>query len=83
MNTEITFEYFKYQNPSYLLKDLHNSSGIINEKTVNHFNNMLIDLRNTINRKEIPENKNLCKLDIKSHTKTINLKYQLQHGMKN
>ena len=57
MNTEIYIE-SKYQNLSYLLIYLHNSSGTRNEKMVNHVNNPLIDLRNAVNRKEIPENKN-------------------------
>ena len=33
MNTEIFIEHFKYQNQSYLLKDLYNSSGNINNKS--------------------------------------------------
>ena len=28
IKTEISIEYFKYQNPSFLLRDLFNSSGI-------------------------------------------------------
>ena len=42
MNTEIFIEYFKCQNPSYLLKYLYNSSGTRDEKIVNHVNNALI-----------------------------------------
>ena len=49
---------FKYQNPSFLVKDLISAKQNKNEKLVNNINNGLIDLRNDINRKEIPENKN-------------------------
>ena len=31
INTEISIEYFGYQNPSFLLRDLYNSSGSISE----------------------------------------------------
>ena len=49
---------FKYQNPSFLVKDLISAKQNKNEELVNNINNGLIDLRNDINRKEIPENKN-------------------------
>ena len=44
--TETFFEYFGLQNPSFLLRDLYNSSGSINEKIANRANNSLIELRN-------------------------------------
>ena len=53
INIEIFIEYFKHQNPSYLLKDLYNSSGTRNKKIVNHDNTAFIDLRNIVNRKKI------------------------------
>ena len=58
MNTEILIEHLKYKNPSNLLKDLYNSNGTKNQKIVNHVNNALINLRNAVNRKEIPKNEN-------------------------
>ena len=51
MNTEIFIEYIKYQNPSYLIKDLYFSRGTRKEKIVNHVNNAFIDLRNAVHRK--------------------------------
>ena len=53
--------YLKYQNPSFLGKDLISAKQIKNEKLVNNINNGLIDLRNDINRKEILENENPTK----------------------
>ena len=41
-----------------MLKDLLSSDKTRNGKTVIHVNNELIDLRNEINRKEIPKNWN-------------------------
>ena len=58
INTEILNKYFKHQNPTFLLKDLHKANKSKDEKIVNHVNDALIDLRNTVNRKELPENKN-------------------------
>ena len=55
INIEIFIKYFKHQNPSYLLKDLYNSSGTRNKKIVNHDNTAFIDLRNIVNRKKIPD----------------------------
>ena len=49
---------FKYQNPSFLAKDLIRATQVKNEQIVNNVNDGLIDLRNDINRKEIPENEN-------------------------
>ena len=40
------------------VKDLISTKQNKNEKYVNNINNRLIDLRNDINRKEIPENEN-------------------------
>ena len=49
---------FKYQKPSFLAKDLIRATQVKNEQIVNNVNDGLIDLRNDINRKEIPENEN-------------------------
>ena len=58
INNEIILNYFTYQNPSFLVKDLISAKQDKNKKLVNNINNGLIDLRNEINRKEIPENEN-------------------------
>ena len=59
-NNEIFSNYFKYPNPSCLVKDLIIAKQ--NEKLVNNINNGLIDLRNSIIRKEIPKNENPKKI---------------------
>ena len=51
-------ELFKYQNPSFLAKDLIRATQAKNEQLVNNVNDGLIDIRNAIIRKEIPENEN-------------------------
>ena len=50
--------YFKYQNPSFLAKDLIRAKQAKNGQLLNNINDGLIDLRNTIIKKEITENKN-------------------------
>ena len=50
-NKEIFSNYFKYQNPSFLVKDLISAKKNKNEKLLNIINNRLIDLKNDINRK--------------------------------
>ena len=52
------FQIIKYQNLPFLVKDLTITKQNKNEKLVNNISNGLIDLRNDINRKEIPENEN-------------------------
>ena len=51
-------EYFKCHDPSFLVKDSHNANETRNVKIVNYAHNALIDIRNTINKKETPENEN-------------------------
>ena len=47
INTEIFIEFiFGFQNPSFLLRQLQNSRGIINQKILNRAKNALIELRN-------------------------------------
>ena len=58
INNETFSNYFRYQNPSSLVKDLISAKQTKNEKFVNNVDNGLIDLRNDINRKEIRENGN-------------------------
>ena len=54
--------YFKYQNPSFLAKDLIRATQAKNEQLVNNVNDGLIDLMSAIIRKEIPENENPNKI---------------------
>ena len=61
INEEIIWNYFKYQNPPFPAKYLIRATQAKNETLVNNFNNGLINLRNAINKKEIPENENLKK----------------------
>ena len=62
VNYEIFWNYFKYQNPLLLEKDLLRATQTKNEQLVNNVNDGLIDLRSIIIRKEIPENKNPNKI---------------------
>ena len=55
INDDIFWKYFKYQNPSFLAKDLNRTNQIKNEQLVNKINDGLIDLRKAIIRKEIPD----------------------------
>ena len=52
----------KYRNPWFLLKDLISAKQSKNKKLVNNINNGSIDLKNNINRKEVPGNENLKKV---------------------
>ena len=56
INDEIFWNYFNYQNPSLLAKDLTRATQAKNEQLVNNANDGLTDLRNAIIKKEIPEN---------------------------
>ena len=58
INNQTFLDCLKYQNVSSLVKDLISVKQNKNEKLVKNINNTLIDLRNNINRKEIPENEN-------------------------
>ena len=63
MSDEIFWNYFKYQNPSFLARDLIRAKQAKNEQLVNNNNNDgLIDLRNTIIKNEIRENENPNKI---------------------
>ena len=53
INDKIFRNDFKYQNPSFLLKDLIRVNQAKNEQLVNNINDGLKDLRNSINRKKI------------------------------
>ena len=56
---------FQYQNLLYFLKVLYYTDKIKNDKTVNNVNNALTELRNRVNRKEIPKDGN--------HVRVINI----------
>ena len=49
-------EYFKHPNSTFLLKDLYEPNKTRSNKIVNRGSDAFIDLRNAVNRKEIPEN---------------------------
>ena len=58
IKNEIFLDYFKFQNPPLLVKDLIGNKQNKNEKLVNNIKNGLTDLRRGINRKGILENRN-------------------------
>ena len=58
INTETFIEYFKYQNLSFVAKDLYSVSKNINKQIVNQVNDYLIDFRNAVNNRKTPENEN-------------------------
>ena len=51
INAEIFNEYFKYHNPTCLLKDLFHTDETKNNKVVNCANDTLIDVINSVNKK--------------------------------
>ena len=58
INDKIIWNYFKYQNPSLLAKDLIRATEAKNWKFVSYDNGRLVNLRNALNKKQIPENQN-------------------------
>ena len=62
INDKIFWKYSKYQNPSFLTKYLIRAKQVKNKQLVNNRTDELIDLRNTINKKEISENENPNKI---------------------
>ena len=59
---QIFNEFFNYQNPSFLVKDLYEDIQNKNDKVVKNINESLINIINSINLKEVPENENLKKI---------------------
>ena len=56
-----------------MLKNLNGADEAKNEETVNQVNDVLIDLRNTVNRNVIPKNKNPDKvIDLQNSSTLIN-----------
>ena len=51
INNKIFLNYFRYQNPLFLVRDLISAEQDKNEKLVNNINDGLIDLRNSVDRK--------------------------------
>ena len=51
INDELLWNYFRYQNPSFLLKDLTRATQTKNEQLANNVKDGLIDLRNAIIKK--------------------------------
>ena len=78
VDNEVFLNYFKYQNPSFLAKDLIRAMQAKSEQLVNDVNLALTDLRKAINRKEIPENEN-PKKGVHIVEKILNFKKQ-QNG---
>ena len=79
INTEVFNEYFGYQNPSFLAEDLFKANQVKNDQIVDQTIDSINELRNSIVKKEIPENENLNKItDIveKSLSLTTNKKEQ-------
>ena len=64
INDKIIWNYFKYQNPSLLAKDLIRATEAKNWKFVSYDNGRLVNLRNALNKKQIPENQNPKKQSI-------------------
>ena len=61
-NYQIFNELFNYHGPSFLVRDLHEDNQNKNDKIVKNINESLINLRNSINSKETPENENPKKI---------------------
>ena len=64
INEQIFWEFFSYQSPSFLVKDLYEGYQNKDETTITYLNESLINLRNSINSKKIVQNKNPKKVVI-------------------
>ena len=64
INEQIFWEFFNYQSPSFLVKDLYEGYQNKDETAITYLNESLINLRNSINSKKIVENKNPKKVVI-------------------
>ena len=62
INNRIFKEYFYYQDPSSLTKDLYEDNQIKNDRILSHLNESLIDFKKSVNGKEIPKNGNPNKI---------------------
>ena len=61
-NNEISKDYFRYHNPSFIAKDLYKVNQAKIERMVNQINDALVNLRYAVNKKTIAENKDPNKL---------------------
>ena len=75
---EIFWNYFKYQNPSFLAKDLIRAKQDKNEQLINNINDQLIHLRNAFIEKKILENENPIKADIVERIREFNKQQKLK-----
>ena len=64
INEQIFWEFFNYQSPSFLVKDLYEGYQNKDETAITYLNESLINLRNSINSKKIVQNKNPKKVVI-------------------
>ena len=64
INEQIFWEFFNYQSPSFLVKDLYEGYQNKDETAITYLNESLINLRNSINSKKIVQNKNPKKIVI-------------------
>ena len=62
INEQIFRQYFNYQPPPTLVKDLFEDNQNKSDMILKYLDESLIDLRNSVNSKEIPENINLKKV---------------------
>ena len=70
-NEQIFEEYFFYNTPLFLAKELCNSDRNINDEIVKHVNDALIESKKHINRKKFSDHRNLNKIvNVVEKTKT-------------
>ena len=62
ISNEIFNKYFRYQNPSFLAKDLSKTNQSKKKQIVKQTIHPINDLKNSIIKKEIPENENPNKI---------------------
>ena len=62
INEQIFNDLMNFHYPSFLVKDLYEENQIKNDKIEKNINESLINLRNSINSQEIPENENPKKI---------------------
>ena len=62
INSESFWEYFGYQNPSFLAKGLVKADQVKSNQIENQAISSINALRNAVTRKEIPENENPNKI---------------------
>ena len=58
INDQIFIEYFNYESPSFLVRDLYEHNQNITYINVKYLSESLIHLKNSISSQEIPKNEN-------------------------